>query len=375
MKGKDQSAKREEQNSMIFQFSAPKDKTPQTETLRQNFDRILETMRESVLIINSDMRIVRFNKSAREAFGREDESLNNKRLSEVIRDLSLHEAFRNALSKKNQSSIKLEVLGNRRRIYKTHIAPFELDGAEGAIGFFYDITKVEHLERVRQEFLSNISHELRTPLTSIMAFVETLEDGAVDDREHNRRFLGVIRKNAERMHRLIDDISELSMIESGTIKIRLQKRNLHSVVEEVFTNLSAKAFEGKIQLINDVNQNITVCADIVRLEQMLTNLIDNAIKFTGNQGVVTVSHQQTEGKDVISVTDTGEGISGDHLERIFERFYRTDRARSREIGRHGFGLAIVKHLTRLHSGKVSVKSALGRGSTFFIELPNKSTTN
>lgn len=357
---------------MIFTFSAQKNETPQTEIVRPNFDRILETMRESVLIINADMRIITFNKSAHKEFGREDESLKNKRLSEVIRDLGLHEAFRAALDKKDHSTFKLEVLGNRRRIYKTHIAPFELDNAEGAIGFFYDITKIEHLERVRQEFLSNISHELRTPLTSIMAFVETLEDGAIDDREHNRRFLSVIRKNAERMHRLIDDISELSMIESGTIKIKLQRRNLHSVVEEVFTNLSAKAFERKIKLANDVNENATVCADVVRLEQMLTNLIDNAIKFNGEAGSVTVRHSQTDTKDIISVTDTGEGISGDHLERIFERFYRTDRARSREIGGTGLGLAIVKHLARLHNGEVSVRSALGKGSTFVIELPRKS---
>ncbi len=359
---------------MIFQFSAPRNETPPTENVRPNFDRILETMRESVLIINADMRIVRFNKSAHKAFGREDESLENKRLSEVIRDLGLHEAFRGALSKKKHSTVKLEILGNRRRIYNTHIAPFELDGISGAIGFFYDITKVEHLERVRQEFLSNISHELRTPLTSIMAFVETLEDGAVDDPEHNRRFLSVIRKNAERMHRLIDDISELSMIESGTIKIKLQKRNLHSVIEEVFTNLSAKAFERRINLVNNVEENTNVCADVVRLEQMLTNLIDNAIKFNGEAGTVTVGYLQIEAKDIISVTDTGEGISNDHLERIFERFYRTDRARSREIGGTGLGLAIVKHLARLHGGEVSVNSTLAKGSTFSIELPNKSDT-
>ena len=356
---------------MIFQFSASKNETPPTETVYPNFDRILETMRESVLIIGPDMRIATFNKSALKAFGREDESLKNKRLSEVIRDLGLHEAFRQALDKKNSSTVRLEVLGNRRRIFNVRIAPFELDGVSGAIGFFYDITKVEHLERVRQEFLSNISHELRTPLTSIMAFVETLEDGAVDDRENNRRFLGVIRKNAERMHRLIDDISELSLIESGTIKIQRHRRSLRPVIEEVFTNLSAKAFERRIELINDVDENAHVFADFVRVEQMLTNLIDNAIKFNSEAGSVTVVFEQTDTKDVISITDTGEGISNDHLERIFERFYRTDRARSREIGGTGLGLAIVKHLARLHGGEVSVKSALGKGSTFIIELPRR----
>lgn len=356
---------------MIFQFTASKNnETPPTEIVRPNFDRILETMRESVFIIGADMRIATFNKSAQKSFGRDDEEcLKNKRLSEVIRDLSLHEAFRGALNDEKSSSIKLEILGNRRRIYDVHIAPFELDDISGAIGFFYDISKIEHLERVRQEFLSNISHDLRTPLTSIMAFVETLEDGAIDDRENNRRFLGVIRKNAERMHRLIDDISELSLIESGTVKIQMNRRSLRPVIEEVFTNLSAKAFERKIELINEAEENAVVYADFVRVEQMLTNLIDNAIKFNSEGGSVTVAFEQGDTKDIISVTDTGEGISGDHLERIFERFYRTDRARSREIGGTGLGLAIVKHLARLHNGEVSVKSALGKGSTFIIELP------
>lgn len=357
---------------MIFQFSASKNKASETEKPRPNFDRILETMRESVLIVGADMRIATFNRSAQKAFGRDDEqSLKSKRLSEVIRDLSLHEAFLNALNAGKSSSIKLEILGNRRRIYNVHIAPFELDDISGAIGFFYDITKIEHLERVRQEFLSNISHDLRTPLTSIMAFVETLEDGAIDDRENNRRFLGVIRKNAERMHRLIDDISELSLIESGTVKIKLQQRKLQPIVEEVFMNLSAQAAERKLEMINTVDENAVVCADLVRLEQMLTNLIDNAIKFNSEEGSVTIGFEQTDTKDIISVTDAGEGISNDHLERIFERFYRTDRARSREIGGTGLGLAIVKHLARLHGGEVSVKSAPGKGSTFIIELPRE----
>lgn len=338
-------------------------------TSRPVLSKILETMRESVLVIGEDTRILASNAAAYNAFARKNGALEDKRLSEVIRDLNLHEAFRKALEDDEFSDLKLEILGTEKRKYDVHIAPFELDGEKSAVGVFYDITQIEHLERVRQEFFSNISHELRTPLTSIMAFVETLEDGAIEDEENNRRFLGVIRRNAERMHRLIDDVLELSSIESGIIEINAKQISLASLVGEVFTNLSNKAGERGIKLINEVPAEAKVFADAVRLEQMLTNLIDNAVKFNREQGNVTVSFAKNGTKDLISVEDTGEGISGEHLQRIFERFYRTDRARSREIGGTGLGLAIVKHLARLHGGEISVSSNVGKGTVFTVELP------
>ena len=179
----------------------------------------------------------------------------------------------------------------------------------------------------------------------------------------------MIRKNAQRMHRLIDDILELSIIESGRVSLESKNVSLHNLVEELFINLSSKTKKRKIKLVNEIAKNTFVFADSVRLEQMLTNLIDNAIKFNAEKGSVYVSLTQRNDRDFISVTDTGEGISAEHLQRIFERFYRTDRARSREIGGTGLGLAIVKHLARLHGGEVSVNSTLGKGSTFSIELP------
>ena len=338
---------------------------------RPLLSKILETLREGVIVVGQDTRIVASNAAAYNAFARLNGALEEKRLSEVIRDLSLHEAFRRALQNGDSSDITFEIPGIEKRTYDVHIAPIQLENTNGAIGFFHDITQMEHLEKVRQEFLSNISHELRTPLTSIMAFVETLEDGAIEDKENNQRFLGVIRKNAQRMHHLIDDILELSIIETGKIHLELKQVNLATQVEEIFTNLSTKAKQHRIKLINEVATDVRVFADGNRLEQMLTNLIDNAIKFNRKQGSVTVNCLGNGTKDIISVADTGEGISSEHQTRIFERFYRTDRARSREIGGTGLGLAIVKHLSRLHGGEVSVASTPTKGTVFSIELPKK----
>lgn len=331
---------------------------------------IFKTMREGVIIVGADTRILVSNDAAFNNFSRGVGALENRRLSELIRDLSVHEAFRRALENGENSEIKFEFsAAAQKRLYELRVAPVEFDGARNAVGIFYDLTPIERLETVRQEFLSNVSHELRTPLTSILAFVETLEDGALEDEQNNRRFVGVIRKNAERMHRLIDDILELSSIEAGKIHIQPKPVVISNLVEEVFTNLQAKAAEKGIQLKNETPKDAKVFADAVRLEQILTNLVDNAVKFNCKGGSVTVAFERKADMDSIRVADSGEGISTEHLQRIFERFYRTDRARSREIGGTGLGLAIVKHLARLHGGEVAVASTFGKGSTFTVELP------
>ncbi|MBP6002606.1 MAG: PAS domain-containing protein [Pyrinomonadaceae bacterium] len=331
--------------------------------------KIIDTTRECVLIVDSEMRIANCNAPATLIFGRSGMQLEHRRLSEVIRDLDIHEAFRNALNQRVSSDVRLEMIDAERRRFDVHIAPLDLDGRPQAIGFFYDKTQIERLESVRQEFLSNISHELRTPLTSILAFVETLEDGAINDPENSLRFLSVIRRNAERMSSLIADILELSMIESGKVSIEKRPVRLSEMTAEIYTNLTVKAREYGIELINNIPPDTLVAADGIRLEQMLINLIDNAIKFNRRGGSVTVAWERLGSVNTISVTDTGEGIMPEHLGRIFERFYRIDRARSREIGGTGLGLAIVKHLTRLHGGEVSVRSVLSEGTTFRIELP------
>lgn len=331
---------------------------------------ILSASREGMLIVDKSMRITAANTPAHEVFGRLGQEFVGRRLSEVVRDPHLHDAFRQAVTEQISTDLKVELAATAdKRSFDVHVAPIQLEGACQAVGVFYDITQLERLERVRQEFLSNISHELRTPLTSILAYVETLEDSAIDDPDNNRRFLAVIRRNAERMHGLIADIAELSQIESGNVSLDIRELRLSALVDEIFTAVTSKAAARNVVLVNDVPVDGHVRADLMRLEQMITNLVDNAIKFNRPSGTVTVAVRVEGDKDLVSVTDTGEGILSDNLNRIFERFYRIDRGRTRDVGGTGLGLAIVKHLARLHGGEVSVTSVLGQGTVFTIELP------
>ena len=352
---------------MIIAAPADKDRLASAPTDEILFKYINST-RDSVIIIDAQLRIVAANNAAYESFGRGREKLEGRRLSELVRDAGLHDGFRWTVERREPSDLRLE---NDSRTFDVHIAPLDIEDAQLAIGFFYNVTQIERLESIRQEFLSNISHELRTPLTSILAFVETLEDGAIDDDENNRRFLGVIRRNAERMRCLISDILELSMIESGRVAIEIRPVDLSNLVNAVFSDLSAKATARSVTLKNEVCEQTQINADPIRLEQMLTNLIENAIKFNRDNGSVIVSHRRSGERDLISVNDTGEGILPEHIDRIFERFYRADRARTSEVGGTGLGLAIVKHLAKLHGGEVSGRSELGVGSTFTIELPSQ----
>lgn len=337
-------------------------------------DATTESMREGMLVVDQELRIVASNHAARDIFGAGGNKLEARRLSEITRQPAIHRAFRAGIEQGERAETKIETHGADKRSFDLRVAPLhfgERGQTRGAIGIFFDITRLERLERVRQEFLSNVSHELRTPLTAIIAFVETLEEGAIEDPEHNRRFLSVIRKNATRMHNLIDDILELSAIEAGTVSVEPHSIRLRPLVEDVTTALASRAEQRRIALANEVAPEVTVYADARRLEQMLSNLIDNAIKFNREGGSVRIRHEGGTQHERIIVTDNGDGIPAEHIERIFERFYRVDRARSREMGGTGLGLAIVKHLARAHGGEATVHSVPGSGAAFTIELPKK----
>jgi two-component system phosphate regulon sensor histidine kinase PhoR len=336
----------------------------------------MDSMREAVVIIDNAMRVVALNNSARAAFRQGGaDALSPRRLSDLTRNPAIYSAFAAAVARGERAEVKVEADGGGdRHVYDLHVAPLRQrevvygSDVRGAVGVFFDITRLERLERVRQEFLSNVSHELRTPLTSIITFAETLQDGALENAADAHRFVQIIGRNAARMRSLIEDIMELSAIESGALGLEVREARLHQLVRETFNALASKAEACGITLVNEVEPGALVRADARRLEQMLINLVENAIKFSRRRGEVRVRHERAA-RDLIYVEDKGEGIPAEHLPRIFERFYRVDRARSRELGGTGLGLAIVKHLARAHGGEVSVRSTPNEGTTFTIELP------
>ncbi len=304
-------------------------------------------------------------------FSNIETTIDSRRITEITRNPAIYDAFLDGVRGTERIDVKVETHQPDRRIFDLRVVPLRSTSngeITGALGVFFDVTRLERLEIVRQEFLSNVSHELRTPLTSIMALAETLEAGAIDDRENNRRFLSIIQRNAARMHCLIDDILELSAIEAGNVRLKPETVRLRLLAEDVISTLTAAAASRNIEVNNLIPTEAEVFADPHRLMQMLTNLIDNAIKFNRDGGTVSITMSRGP-RDRISVADTGEGIPSHHLDRLFERFYRVDRARSRELGGTGLGLAIVKHLAKSHGGEVLVRSDFGKGTEFTIELP------
>jgi two-component system phosphate regulon sensor histidine kinase PhoR len=354
-------------------------------------EAMLGSVREGLVVVDGGMRVVALNATARAIFGAGGATESTSRLhedstsalqagelralGELTRNPAVLGAFAEALAHGRQVGAKVETGVRERRAYDLRVAPLKpregWGARRGAVGIFFDITRLERLERVRQEFLLNVSHELRTPLTAIRTFVETLESGVVDEPANNRRFLSIIDRNAARMQSLIDDILELSAIEAGRVSVEPQLIALRALVQDVLTSLAGRAAERGVALHNDVGKEVTVRADARRLEQMLTNLADNAVKFNREGGEVRITHARDARHDRINVSDTGEGIAPEHLARIFERFYRVDRARSRALGGTGLGLAIVKHLARAHGGEATVRSTVGAGTVFTVELPRE----
>ena len=232
-----------------------------------------------------------------------------------------------------------------------------------------DIVKLRKLERVRSEFLGNVSHELRTPIFAIQGMLETLLQGAIDDKEVNRDFIERALRNTQNLNTLLADLIEISRIESGEMKMSFRYFSLSDFLANVFSELKPLADQKEISLVLEPpSMNVQVLGDKERLKQVMTNLIENAIKYNRNKGSVTLSSRTIDGAVKISVTDTGVGISADHLPRIFERFYRVDKERSREAGGTGLGLAIVKHIVEAHGSKIEVQSEIGKGSAFSFSL-------
>ncbi|MGE0882666.1 MAG: sensor histidine kinase [Blastocatellales bacterium] len=336
---------------------------------------ILTSVAEGLVITGRHSEVLMINDAARSLFGLGAKPI--IRLTDISRDPQIHRTFAKVMTTGERVEARLEVRGfsgsQDKRLLRLHAAPLRLndDQVDGVVSAFIDITKLEMLERIRQEFLSNVSHELRTPLAAITAYTETLIDGGLDDPDNSLRFLHTIHRNAERMRALVNDVAELSAIETGAVSLSPERLPLCQFVNDVFTGVAPRAAQHGVRLENRVGEDFYVIADRRRLEQIIINLVDNAIKFNHPGGTVTLSAENdVDGQhQIIRVCDTGSGIPAEHLPRVFERFYRVDRARSREVGGTGLGLAIVKHLARAHGGEAYVSSEFGVGSEFFIKLP------
>jgi len=333
---------------------------------------LFNSMLEGLLLLDRNRRIYLANRAFKNLFGLKTE-LRGKTVMEALR---VHELA--ALVERVESDgqvfdyeLKLPEL-SERWLQVNAAAIFNSAGErEGTILVFHDLTRLKQLERAREEFVANVSHELRTPLSLIKGYVETLLDGARNNPEVVERFLKIIERNTQRLDLLIQDLLTISALESGRVKLNLQPVALHPLVDKVLADLRKPAGAKEVNLINEL-PDLTVNGDAGRLEQVFANLVDNAIKYGRTRGTVTVGGRKADANKIeISVQDDGPGIPSESLERVFERFYRVDKARSREQGGTGLGLSIVKHIVQNHGGEVWVKSEVGRGATFFFTLPRE----
>ena len=331
---------------------------------------LFNSMLEGLLLLDRNRKIYLANRAFKNLFGIKIE-LRGKTVMEALRVHELAELVERAETEKQvlDYELKLPDLSDRWLQVNAAVINNSAGEREGTILVFHDLTRLKKLERTRQEFVANVSHELRTPLSLIKGYVETLLDGARNDPAISERFLKIIERNAQRLDLLIQDLLTISALESERIKLNLNPVELRPLVEKIFADLKPPAENKSIELF-DAMPDLTATADSSRLEQVLANLVDNAIKYGRSQGRVTVGGKKLDdGQLEIFVCDDGPGIPAEALDRVFERFYRVDKARSRDQGGTGLGLSIVKHIVQAHGGEVWVKSALGKGATFFFTLP------
>ena len=335
-------------------------------------ETLFNSMIEGLLLLDQDSRIQLANRAFIELFG-VSADVRGKTVLEVVRQHELDKLIETVAANKQVLGYELK-LGrlSERWLQINASGVFNGEGKkQGTILVFHDLTRLKQLERTREEFVANVSHELRTPLSLIKGYVETLLDGAKDNPEVATKFLQTIQRNSERLQFLIEDLLTISELESGRLKMNLQSLRLRSLVDRVLEDFKTQAESRRVELKNEL-PDLTARGDSDRLQQVLGNLVGNAIKYGREGGHVHVSGQLLNGSAIeLCVRDDGPGIPNDSLERIFERFYRVDKARSREQGGTGLGLSIVKHIVASHGGKVWAKSELGHGSAFYFTLPAK----
>ena len=338
-------------------------------------EAVLGSMIEGVLAIDARQRLLGINRAAAELLGIAGDRVAGRPLQDVVRNPDLRQFALTAIDCREPVEDDLVLHGLRDRTIRMRGTGLrDASGEGGAVIVLNDVTEMQRLERVRRDFVANVSHELKTPIASIKGFVETLLDGAMDDPGDTRRFLGIVARQADRLAAIIEDLLALSRIEQseGTGNLPRDTMPVAAVLEAATAACLPRATELGVVLEVDCPSDLGWRINAPLFEQAVINLVDNAVKYSEQGDVVRLSaaHEPGEaGQLVILVQDEGCGIAADHLPRLFERFYRVDKARSRGLGGTGLGLSIVKHIVQAHGGSVAVESEPGVGTSFTIRLP------
>lgn len=344
---------------------------------RNQLETVFSSMVEAVVAVDTEERVISINDAAAKMFGVNRQGSQERLVQEVIRNTALNRQIERILKTGESFEDEIVLDGREGNIYlQTNVVSlYGGDGRTiGALVVLNDVTRLRRLERMRSDFVANVSHELRTPITSIRGYVETLLDGALDDREDAVRFLEIVLRQSEQLSEIIDDLLALSRIEKEAKEhqVNFKRQPLRPVLEEALETCRHRADEKNVSLHLECPEDISLNMKRTLLEQAIVNLVVNGITYSESNGEVRVlaSVDREEEKKVVTirVVDNGIGIAKEHLPRLFERFYRSDKARNRKIGGTGLGLAIVKHIVQAHNGTVDVKSVIGRGSEFIIQL-------